>query len=123
MNNKTNIEEDIKKLKEEIDRINKIKTADITGTYVPISILENILADRKKLQEHCKTLIKEKQELTSIALEDKANKYDSLVEKIKEKAEEIRNEKLNYNEDEYYLEQEIKGYAINALKELLDAEK
>ena len=40
-------------------------------------------------------------------------------EKIEEKIEEINNEKLNYSEDEYYLENEIKGYAIDKLKELL----
>ncbi len=50
MNNKTNIEEDIETLKEEIARINKIKTCDAAGTYVPINILENILADRERLE-------------------------------------------------------------------------
>ena len=41
-------------------------------------------------------------------------------DKMKEKIEEINSEKLNYNEDEYYLENEIKGYAIAKLKELLE---
>ena len=40
-------------------------------------------------------------------------------DKIKGEIEEINNEKLNYSEDEYYLENEIKGYAIDKLKELL----
>lgn len=41
-------------------------------------------------------------------------------DKIKDKIEETNNEKLNYSEDEYYLENEIKGYAIDKLKELLE---
>lgn len=43
-------------------------------------------------------------------------------DKIKAKIEEINNEKLNYSEDEYYLESEIKGYAIDKMKELLEKE-
>lgn len=44
-------------------------------------------------------------------------------DKIKEKIEETNNEKLNYSEDEYYLENEVKGYAIDKLKELLEENK
>ena len=43
-------------------------------------------------------------------------------QKIQDKIDEINNEKLNYSENEYYLEMEIKGYAIEALKELLEEE-
>ncbi len=49
----------------------------------------------------------------------KANKYDSLVMEIKDKIEEVNNEKLNYSEDEYYLESEVKGYTMDKLQELL----
>lgn len=41
-------------------------------------------------------------------------------DKIKEKIEETNSEKLNYSEEEYYLENEVKGYAIDKLKELLE---
>ena len=41
-------------------------------------------------------------------------------DKIKEKIEETNSEKLNYSEDEYYLKNEVKGYAIDKLKELLE---
>lgn len=53
----------------------------------------------------------------------KANKYDSLVDGMEDKIEEIKADKLNYSEDDWYLESELKGYAINALQELLDTEK
>ena len=48
--------------------------------------------------------------------------YVVLKSKVKEKIEEIDNEKLNYSESEYYLENEIKGYAIEYLRELLREE-
>lgn len=41
-------------------------------------------------------------------------------DKIRDLLEEIKNEKLNYSESEYYLESEIKGYAIDKFKELLE---
>ena len=50
----------------------------------------------------------------------KANKYNSLIKEIENKIEEIKNENLNYSEDEYYLEEATKGYAIDKFKELLD---
>lgn len=40
--------------------------------------------------------------------------------KIREKIKEINNEKLNYSDDEYYLENEMKGYAIDKIQELLE---
>ena len=40
--------------------------------------------------------------------------------KAKEKIEEINQEKLNYSEDEWYLESEIKAYAIEKLQELME---
>lgn len=67
-------------------------------------------------------------------LENKDKHYESVLEylesekeqdyiskdKARGKIEEINNEKLNYSEDEYYLENEIKGYAIDKIKELLE---
>lgn len=43
--------------------------------------------------------------------------------KIEDMIAEIEADKLNYSEDEYYLENEIKGYAIDKLKELLEKEE
>ena len=55
------IEEDIKKLEEEIKRVNKIN--NLTGTYVPIDMLEHILSDYKKVLEINEVLLKENEEL------------------------------------------------------------
>lgn len=85
MSNKTDIEEDIRICNIFIKSIRTDLEEEAEDNFETARAIENVLADRKKLQEHCKTLIKEKQELTSIALEDKADKYDSLVEKIKDK--------------------------------------
>lgn len=41
-------------------------------------------------------------------------------QKFSEKLEEINNGNLNYSEDEYWLESEIKGYAMEHIRELLD---
>ena len=45
------------------------------------------------------------------------------TEEIEDIIAEIKAEKLNYSENEYYLENEIKGYAIDKLKELLESEE
>ena len=55
------IEEDIKKLEEEIKRVNKIN--NLTGTYVPIDMLEHILSDYKRVLEINEVLLKENEEL------------------------------------------------------------
>lgn len=43
-----------------------------------------------------------------------------IKEKFEGKLEEINDEKLNYSEDEYWLESEVKGYAMEHLRGLLD---
>lgn len=45
------------------------------------------------------------------------------IQKIKDKIEKIDEEKLGFSEDEWYLESEIKGYAIDKLQELLESEE
>lgn len=140
MSNKKDIEEDIKKLKEEISRVHKIN--HLTATFVPINILENILADRERLEKENEDYkIKENSriagkynEIEIHALIEqtiqkdyiaKANKYDSLIKEIEDKInkEELplvivggrRNCKtLNYG---------IKLGRIKVLQELLDTEK
>lgn len=52
-------------------------------------------------------------------LRKKANKYDNLIDNIKDMIEEINADKLNYSESEWYLEDELKGYAIDKIKTLL----
>lgn len=54
---------------------------------------------------------------------EKLQKETIWTSKVEEKIEEINNEKLNHSEDEYYLENEIKGYAMEHLRELLREEK
>lgn len=88
MNNKTNIEEDIEKLKEEIARINKIN--DLTGTYVPVSILENILADRERLIEENNMWKGYKKKLDDLNMEDWVSKNE-----IRDKIEALQKEYEN----------------------------
>lgn len=38
--------------------------------------------------------------------------------KIEDIIDEIQADKLNYSEDDWYLESEVKGYAIDKLKEI-----
>ena len=55
------------------------------------------------------------------------NKLYIPIQKIKDRIEdkiaEIEADKLNYGEDDWYLESELKGYAIDKLKELLESEE
>lgn len=55
------------------------------------------------------------------------NKLYIPIQKVKDKIEdkiaEIEADKLNYGEDDWYLESELKGYAIDKLKELLESEE
>ena len=73
------MEEDIKILEEIVNKFkNSIKNEGkenykFFGTmlfYEDIQAIENLIARNKKLEEHCKQLIKEKQELTTIAEEN-----------------------------------------------------
>ena len=56
-------------------------------------------------------------------LQTKANKYDAIKNKMKDAIEEINADKLNYSEDEWYLESDMKAYAIDKIKELLEEEE
>lgn len=47
------------------------------------------------------------------------NDYISIQE-VKDKIDKIKNEELGYSEDEWYIENEIKGYAIDKLKEIVE---
>lgn len=80
--------EEIKILEEEIKRVHKIN--DLSGTYVPIHILENLIKAYKE-QKECL-------EVTSKALDNIA--YDQIPIAIKELKEE--NSRIEYVEKEIY---------------------
>lgn len=71
--------------------------------------------DKEALQGLLDLYNKKKKEL-----DKEKEKNKQWEDKIREKIEEINNENLNYSESEYYLENEIKGYAIEHLQELLE---
>lgn len=116
---KTDIEEDIKICKDFIEE-NK------SGKILLHTAIENILADRERLEKENKKMkieIAEQVYFGSMQIEnmkqfeDKANKYDSLVEEIKEKIEEreiaMSLSDISRNND----------YVMQILQELLDTEK
>lgn len=83
-----------------------------------MTAITDLLDLYKKEKEKNKGLEIKASELNGLA--EVVEKYYIHKDKIKEKIEETNNEKLNYSEDEYYLENEVKGYAIDKLKELLE---
>lgn len=82
---------------------------------IDIKVLKGYIEGKDTMKEllvpAIEKLMKENEEL---------KERNEIKEKFEEKIEEINNEKLNYSEDEYYLENEIKGYAIDKMQELLD---
>lgn len=108
MNNKTNIEEDIKILKEKLKQWEPYKNIEFpTEIEKEISIenkaLENILADREEWKRLAGQNLKNSEEFKNnmcehrciknneiLELQAKANKYDALVEKMKEKLKELK---------------------------------
>ena len=80
-----------------------------------ITIILNLIEKLQKENE----IIKEANDYYSSRYCEISNNSIS-IQKVKDKIEEINNEKLNYSEDEYYLENEIKGYAIDKIRELLE---
>ena len=125
---------DIEILEEILNR----QIEDTEGTKIMKQAIENLIARNKELEKHLSfyeknesykaRIIELKEENEWLHKEydemfDELNKIDNDYipkSKAKEKIEEINNEKLNYSEDEYYLENEIKGYAIDKLQELLE---
>lgn len=77
--------------------------------------IENLLTRYKQLEERVIYL-------TSLLCINDSDENFIPKSKVKEKIEEINNENLNYSENEYYLENEIKGYAMEHLRELLREE-
>lgn len=94
MNNKTNIKEDIENVK---FLLRDLKSDNYSYNQAFINSLENILADRERLEkenEEMQVEIAEQVYFESMPIEEikrlqeKANKYDSLLEKIKKDIEE-----------------------------------
>lgn len=92
--------------------------------YKHFRALQNLIARYKELEKENENLRDTNKKLYEMG---QRQAMQILIEddyipksKVKEKIEEINNEKLNYSEDEYYLENEIKGYAIDKIHELLE---
>lgn len=124
------IKKDIKLFNECIDRLKEIGNQNLSlftnnlqqGNLNTIKFLFDKYIKRNKQLEK-----KNKTQLEAFELGKESSRkrieYDYIPKsKVKEKIEEIDNEKLNYSESEYYLENEIKGYAIEHLRELLREE-
>lgn len=122
------IEEDIKKLEEEVKRVNKIN--NLTGTYVPIHMLESFLSDYKRV-------LKENEELKEIYRSEKKmkNEYIKLyqdlllkenvipVQKVKDKIEEKEWAIKSYDCDTANYKQSQAIGAWQVLQELLEGRK
>ena len=120
-----NLEEIINLCKEEINNNDKNITA--TLDLEDLNSLKNLLTGYKQIEEKLKIKTGDVDYLTNKInrhfIDDVTLKQDYIPKsKVKEKIEEINNENLNYSESEYYLESEIKGYAIEHLQELLGKE-
>lgn len=158
MNNKINIEEDIKILEEKLKQWEPYKNIKFP-TEIEKEIakennaIENILADRERLEKENEELMKvkisasantiisdlqkelneENNRCAKFAVENnelqaKANKYDSLIEKIKDKINELKEIRKTkyyraYGLDWESREQQDIDKQIEVLQELLDTEK
>lgn len=102
------MEEEIEILEELIQFLKSDDVEETFDDFTPeILALENLLKAYKELKE-----------------ENEKLKENSIpVSKVKEVIEEIDQEKLNYSENEWYLESEIKAYATEKIQELLGEEK
>lgn len=97
-----NCDPDIKALTESID---------ILSDYKRVLKENEELKDYKLRTEYTKKLCKSKVEEAEKKLEKMKNKIEDIIV-------EIQADKLNYSEDDWYLESEVKGYAIDKLKEI-----
>lgn len=132
MNNKTDIEEDIKRLNKFCEYEDSVVLVDGALTEYQQAI-ENILADRERLEKENKKMqveIAEQVYFGSMPTEEmkqlqaKANKYDSLVEKINnrlEYAENLLKETAKGNLQRYTPSELI--FMMKIYEELLDTEK
>lgn len=82
------MEEDIELLEEKIKRVHKIN--DLSGTYVPINILENLIKGYRELEENINGYQEEiiYQSKTIMELEDQIHYYASEIKEIADELEE-----------------------------------
>lgn len=125
MSNKTNI-------KETIQILNKFKTIKIlhSNTFIMHieslekiqQAIENILADRERLEKEKEIHIKLEQQYKKEYLDEKA-KYDSLVEKIKKKKRYFEEwDELIATSDRNYSDGIVIQRFIDTFQELLDTD-
>lgn len=129
------IKEDIKILEEMIENAN-IENMDMNDCFggEHIEAIDHILSDYKRVLKENEELgkfiiegieIKTNSPYKNYSLEFLRNNFipiQKVKDKIEDKIAEIEADKLNYGEDDWYLESELKGYAIDKLKELLESE-
>ena len=128
MSNKINIEEDIKILKSYLEQQDRKFVTEYRLNF--LKAIENILADRERLEKELKIkngdieYMQRKIEnhfisdIEYLPIQAKANKYDSLVEKIKEIVS-----RLKISDIEPWSSYKVSGDILFDLQELLDTEK
>ena len=113
-------------IEEDIARIAKLITTKFNNDYSidnkDKEAIEHILSDYKKVLKENESLQK--------TYDDCYCRYKHYMQfesisktKIEDMIAEIEADKLNYSEDDWYLESDVKGYAIDKLKELLESEE
>ena len=112
---------------------NKSKEELILLLNESLGVIEKLQKENKELKEDRDKFKKELlkritycNELEKDLFENGSNYVISkqkVKDKIADKIAEIEADKLNYGEDDWYLESELKGYAIDKLKELLESEE
>ena len=122
------IEEDIKKLEEEVKRVNKIN--NLTGTYVPIHMLESFLSDYKRVlkedeekttillvgAEKVKQLEKENEELKRLHIQD--NKHLDFIMEHSIPIQKVKDNLIKYQEEYELLLEHQSGKESNRTKYL-----
>lgn len=78
---------------------------------------EKVLKENEELKDY-KERTKYTKKLCKSKIEEAEKKLEKMKNKIGDIIEEIQADKLNYSEDDWYLESEVKGYAIDKLKEI-----
>lgn len=105
------------------------KMTDNQGRPKLDQAIEHVLLDYKRLQKENEIFKKVQHEWSKAYQEERDKNFDLImkikndyipIQEVKDKIAEIKNEKLGYSEDEWYIENEIKGYAIDKLKEIIE---
>ena len=92
------------------------KFVDLKQVYQENEELKEIYRSEKKMKNEYIKLYQD------LLLKENIIPIQKVKDKIEDKIAEIEADKLNYGEYNWYLESELKGYAIYKLKELLESE-